>query len=114
MFGMALAKEPNECWLSCAAFVEGLMNSDQNTMPLPRRRRKWVILAGLLALVFVVCSALLAYWHSEQERASLSSQIDREDTQRDPVGTARSPKHDFVFDGGSRIMMAQSVLPRHS
>jgi serine/threonine protein kinase len=107
----ALAKKPNERWPSCTAFVEGLVNSDRNTRPLPRRRRKWVILAGLVALLFMFGGALLCFWLPEQGKASLSSQVDREETQREPVGTsrpqeqpARLPKHDFVFDGGSRIV----------
>jgi serine/threonine protein kinase len=88
--GRALAKQPDERWPNCPAFVAALTTDSQKTQPLRKKRRRGLLVLVLLSLLLVVGVSLLALWPHEQ--GSLQQ----------PVEAA--PRSAFVFDGKSRIV----------
>ena len=77
----ALAKNPNERWPSCAAFVRGLIDPDSDTLPIQTRRRQGILVVGLLLLsVLATVGVLIACWPSKQpssatERAMVQTMV---------------------------------------
>jgi serine/threonine protein kinase len=92
--GRALAKQPNERWPSCPAFVEALSTAGQKLSPAPRPRRRGLLVVGLLSVLLLAGVILSASWRHQQESLAHSSQ-------QTPVVPA--DRHVFVFDGESRI-----------
>jgi serine/threonine protein kinase len=114
--GRALAKEPQERWPNCSAFVEALATGYDQTMLLPRRSRRGLIVVGLLSLLLVAAVTFVVAWRRTPEPSSRPRSAQETVslppppvvmTQRQPPTYRAMPASSnqvFVFNGRSRIV----------